>query len=54
MIPSLPSLRNLNPDLVPKRSREEQLAEIQRYKDAQEELERYCAEKGIPVPKMVC
>lgn len=48
------SLRHIDPSKVKPRSRAEQLAELQKYKDAQADLERICAEKGIPVPVMVC
>lgn len=35
-------------------ARERNLEMIKRFQDAQKELERACAEKGIPVPVMIC
>lgn len=54
MMPFKVSLRNIDRSKIKPRSREEQLAEIQKVKDAQVELERVCKEQGIPVPVMVC
>lgn len=39
---------------IKQRTREETLADIQRFQDAQKELEKRCADLGIPVPIMVC
>ncbi|ARV77375.1 hypothetical protein FDI21_gp206 [Pseudomonas phage Noxifer] len=35
-------------------NRQKSLDMVQRFQTAQKELERVCAEKGIPVPIMVC
>ncbi|MNQ11041.1 hypothetical protein D3C85_238960 [compost metagenome] len=54
MPPPFVGLRNINRAKIKPMSREEQLKLIKSFKDAQVELERICAEKGIPVPVMVC
>ena len=35
-------------------ARQRTLEMIERYQTAQKELERVCAEKGIPVPQLMC
>lgn len=47
-------LSDLDRSLIPPQSREQQLARIQQWKDAQAKLEQTCKEQGIPVPVMVC
>ncbi|MNV14692.1 hypothetical protein D3C71_1053860 [compost metagenome] len=47
-------LRDLDRSKITPQSREQSLARLQRWKDADEALKRVCAEKGIPVPILVC
>lgn len=54
MFPPRFALRNLDRSKIKPLSRTEQLELIQSFQRAQVELERICAEKGIPVPVMVC
>jgi hypothetical protein len=35
-------------------NRAKSLAMVKRFQDAQKQLEKVCADKGIPVPVMVC
>ena len=35
-------------------SRDEHISQIKQWQEAQRKLEALCAEKGIPVPVMVC
>lgn len=48
------SLRNLKPLPPSGGSRERTLKALAQFQAAQERLEKVCAEKGIPVPVMVC
>ena len=47
-------LSDLDRSKIPPQSREQQLARLQQWKDAQADLERTCKELNIPVPVMVC
>ena len=47
-------LRDLDRSKITPRSREETLARLQQWRDAQANLERVCKEQGVPVPVMVC
>jgi len=54
MVPTLnlSTLRNACPPSED--NRKKSLDAVQKFKDAQKELERVCEEQGIPVPVMVC
>lgn len=47
-------LSDLDVSKIKPKSREETLARLKQWKDAQDNLERVCKEQGIPVPIMVC
>jgi hypothetical protein len=47
-------LSDLDRSKIPPQSREQQLARLKQWQDAQDNLERVCKEQGIPVPVMVC
>lgn len=53
MVPTI-NLRSLKPLPPCEGSRERTLEALARFQAAQERLEKVCAEKGIPVPVMVC
>lgn len=44
----------LDPTKIKTCSREEHLARLERWFEAQAKLEAICKERGIPVPVMVC
>lgn len=47
-------LSDLDRSKIPPQSREQTLARLKQWQDAQDNLERVCKEQGIPVPIMVC
>lgn len=47
-------LSDLDVSKIKPQSREEALARLKQWQDAQNNLERVCKEQGIPVPVMVC
>lgn len=47
-------LSDLDRSKIKPQSREETLARLKQWQDAQDELERVCKEQGIPVPVMTC
>ncbi len=47
-------LSQLDRSKIKPMSREEHTAKIKQWQEAQRKLEALCAEKGIPVPVMVC
>lgn len=53
MTPSF-SLKNIDRSKTPLRSREEHLAILERWKEADKRLQKRCEELGIAVPIMVC
>lgn len=53
MIHSL-RLRDIDRSKIKPRGREETLAILRRFQNAQDRLEKRCSELGIPVPQMMC
>ena len=47
-------LSDLAPFPVDPNARQKTLERVAQFQAAQKELERVCAERGIPVPQMVC
>ncbi len=49
-----PCLRRLDPSKITPGARQRTLDAMEAYRKADEEIKRICAEKGIPVPVLVC